>query len=288
MKFTDGYWKTREGLTVLRGTQIVGVRTSADTLTAYVAAGRVAGRGDTLNRPLLTVTLTGVADGVIRVRLAHHLGGLPAHPRFDVAGEGGSVVEGGRTLTAGRLSATFADDGDWLLTFRDGDRVVTSSIPRSIAHVTGPEGTFTHEQLTLDVGEYVYGLGERFGAFAKNGQVVDIWNEDGGTCSEQAYKNVPFYVSNRGYGVFVDSPDRVSFEVAGKWMSADVINVSSSGSSVAKGESLRDTALTLRAAGADGASSTTVGETFVECDMPLSWNRPARWHRLQEASSAMV
>jgi aspartate carbamoyltransferase catalytic subunit len=44
---------------------------------------------------------------------------------------------------------------------------------------------------------------------------------------------------------------RVSFEVAGKWMSADVINVSASGSSVAKGESLRDTALTLRAAGAD-------------------------------------
>jgi aspartate carbamoyltransferase catalytic subunit len=43
----------------------------------------------------------------------------------------------------------------------------------------------------------------------------------------------------------------VSFEVAGKWMSADVINVSASGSSVAKGESLRDTALTLRAAGAD-------------------------------------
>jgi aspartate carbamoyltransferase catalytic subunit len=44
---------------------------------------------------------------------------------------------------------------------------------------------------------------------------------------------------------------RVSFEVAGKWMSADVINVSAAGSSAAKGESLRDTALTLRAAGAD-------------------------------------
>jgi aspartate carbamoyltransferase catalytic subunit len=44
---------------------------------------------------------------------------------------------------------------------------------------------------------------------------------------------------------------RVSFEVAGKWMSADVINVSAAGSSTAKGESLRDTALTLRAAGAD-------------------------------------
>ncbi len=44
---------------------------------------------------------------------------------------------------------------------------------------------------------------------------------------------------------------RVSFEVAGKWMSADVINVSAAGSSVGKGESLRDTALTLAAAGAD-------------------------------------
>src|ERR1700744_3152813 len=52
---------------------------------------------------------------------------------------------------------------------------------------------------------------------------------------------------------FYDNPTRrrVSFEVAGKWMSADVINVSASGSSVSKGESLRDTALTLRAAGAD-------------------------------------
>jgi aspartate carbamoyltransferase catalytic subunit len=44
---------------------------------------------------------------------------------------------------------------------------------------------------------------------------------------------------------------RVSFEIAGKWMSADVVNVSASGSSVGKGESLRDTAATLEAAGAD-------------------------------------
>ena len=44
---------------------------------------------------------------------------------------------------------------------------------------------------------------------------------------------------------------RVSFEVAGKWMSADVINVSAGGSSVGKGESLRDTAETLAATGAD-------------------------------------
>jgi aspartate carbamoyltransferase catalytic subunit len=44
---------------------------------------------------------------------------------------------------------------------------------------------------------------------------------------------------------------RVSFEIAAKWMSADVVNVAAGGSSVGKGESLRDTALTLAAAGAD-------------------------------------
>ncbi|GAA4537461.1 aspartate carbamoyltransferase catalytic subunit [Pseudonocardia xishanensis] len=44
---------------------------------------------------------------------------------------------------------------------------------------------------------------------------------------------------------------RVSFEIAGKWMSADTINISAKGSSVSKGESLRDTALTVSAMGAD-------------------------------------
>ncbi|WIM68916.1 aspartate carbamoyltransferase catalytic subunit [Corynebacterium breve] len=44
---------------------------------------------------------------------------------------------------------------------------------------------------------------------------------------------------------------RASFETAGKWMSADVINISASSSSVKKGESLKDTALTLSSIGAD-------------------------------------
>jgi len=45
---------------------------------------------------------------------------------------------------------------------------------------------------------------------------------------------------------------RSSFELAGKWLSADVINVSAKGSSVSKGESLRDTAQTVAAMGVDG------------------------------------
>ena len=45
---------------------------------------------------------------------------------------------------------------------------------------------------------------------------------------------------------------RTSFEIAGKWLSADVINVSAKGSSASKGESLRDTVLTVCAMGVDG------------------------------------
>ena len=44
---------------------------------------------------------------------------------------------------------------------------------------------------------------------------------------------------------------RSSFELAGKWLSADVINISGKGSSTSKGESLRDTVLTVTAMGVD-------------------------------------
>ena len=44
---------------------------------------------------------------------------------------------------------------------------------------------------------------------------------------------------------------RTSFEIAGKWMSADTINVSAKGSSVSKGESMKDTLLTLDSMGVD-------------------------------------
>jgi alpha-D-xyloside xylohydrolase len=104
--------------------------------------------------------------------------------------------------------------GDWRIDFKDGERVITSSGWRGMGFIDTAEGHYIHEQLNLGVGECVYGLGERFTPFVKNGQVVDLWNEDGGTSSELAYKNIPFYLTNRGYGVFVNHPELVSFEIA--------------------------------------------------------------------------
>jgi alpha-D-xyloside xylohydrolase len=91
---------------------------------------------------------------------------------------------------------------------------VTSSPYKALGLMDKPgAGLFTREQLTLGVGELVYGLGERFSAFAKNGQTIDMWNADCGTCSDKGYKDVPFFLTSKGYGVLVNSPDKISFEI---------------------------------------------------------------------------
>jgi aspartate carbamoyltransferase catalytic subunit len=66
-------------------------------------------------------------------------------------------------------------------------------------------------------------------------------------------KKVPALRGRTVVNLFYESSTRtrISFEIAAKRLSADVINFSTSGSSVSKGESLKDTALTLQAMGAD-------------------------------------
>src|SRR6059058_1687262 len=66
-------------------------------------------------------------------------------------------------------------------------------------------------------------------------------------------KKVPALRGRTVVNLFYESSTRtrISFELAAKRLSADVINFSASGSSVSKGESLKDTALTLEAMGAD-------------------------------------
>lgn len=72
-----------------------------------------------------------------------------------------------------------------------------------ISTISTPDGNYMRAQMNLDIGEKVYGLGERFTPYVKNGQTVETWNEDGGTCTEISYKSIPFYITNRNYGVLV-------------------------------------------------------------------------------------
>lgn len=73
------------------------------------------------------------------------------------------------------------------------------------------------------------------------------------TLQGREMKKLPTLRGRTIFTLFYENSTRTrsSFETAGKWMSADVINISASSSSVKKGESLKDTAQTLRAVGAD-------------------------------------
>lgn len=53
---------------------------------------------------------------------------------------------------------------------------------------------------------------------------------DGGTSSDQAYKCVPFYITNRNYGVFINHPGEVEVEVGSEKVSR--VGVSVAGSSL--------------------------------------------------------
>ncbi|MBK8020953.1 MAG: alpha-xylosidase [Chloroflexi bacterium] len=117
-------------------------------------------------------------------------------------------------LKTGDLSVVVPVSGDWNYTFLRAGTPLTDSGWKATGLMRKDGETYLREQLSLGPGELVYGLGERFTPFVKNGQLVESWNEDGGTLSEYAYKTVPFYVTSEGYGVLVNHPGRVSFEVA--------------------------------------------------------------------------
>jgi alpha-D-xyloside xylohydrolase len=234
MKFSDGFWQMRAGVRALYGEQAADIWAGDHSITAYAPSKRVHSRGDVLNGSMLTVTLSSPLEGVIRVRAEHFQGG-ENETGFPLPGsvEGIGTVrvsdEGG-VLTSGDLVATLAKGEDWNLTFDGAGSPLTASGPKSIALMQEDGRSYIQQQLDLGIGELVYGLGERFGTFVKNGQSIDIWNEDGGTSSDQAYKNVPFYVTNRGYGVLVNHPGRVSFEIGSE--AVERVNFSVEGESI--------------------------------------------------------
>lgn len=219
MKFTDGNWLIRDGYTLSTAVQAYDFMEQNHTLTASASTTPLRGRGDMINTTLLTVHFHSPLPGVIGVKLVHFAGTVDHGPNFELAkgGDHAVITENDEyaELKSGNLSVRINKGAQWSVDFYRGNQRLTGSAFKSMAHVTEVGGnTFMREELDLSVGELVYGLGERFTSFIKNGQVVDIWNKDGGTSSEQSYKNIPFYVTNKGYGVLVNDPGGVSFEVA--------------------------------------------------------------------------
>ena len=221
MKFTSGYWLIRREITPLYAVEYADHRTEGNVLTVYAPGKQIEGRGDTLNIGMLTICLSSPMEDVIKVSIRHFEGAAYRGP-FAEARQTDPQVQIEETDTqiiyrSGRTSAVIDKrPGSWGIRFLDGERELTETSYRNMAYMQNSDTgrNYMVEQLALDVDESIYGLGERFAPFVKNGQVVDMWNEDGGTASEIAYKNIPFYISNKGYGVLVDNEGDVSFEIA--------------------------------------------------------------------------
>ncbi|NJQ03062.1 alpha-xylosidase [Streptomyces zingiberis] len=219
MKNSDSHWLLRERTDDVYVAEVADAVVDEDRLTLYSAVQHVGSRDSTIDSALLTVECSSPAEGVIAVRMTHHAGRLPRGPEFALAGQPGHVPKTRRDgtvveLSSGSLDLRVDTSGPWRLEFlSDGRRLTAAEGLGTGFSEAGGERHHSVAQLSLGVGELVYGLGERFTPFTRNGQTVEVWQADGGTATDQAYKNVPFYLTNRGYGVFVNHPGQVRYEV---------------------------------------------------------------------------
>lgn len=221
MKFTNGFWQTADGITPLYAVEYADSRVNGSELTVYAPGKHITSRGDCLNLGILTVKLTSPMEDVIKVSITHFEGKQYPGPFVQIADTNPNVTieesEDSIIYKTGNTRAVIDKRPDsWGIRFYDGERELTNTGYRNMAHMTNGKNhkCYMVEQLALDVDEYVYGLGERFTPFVKNGQVVEMWNEDGGTASEIAYKNIPFYITNKGYGVLLDNEGDAAYEIA--------------------------------------------------------------------------
>ncbi|MDR0943772.1 MAG: alpha-xylosidase [Ruminococcus sp.] len=241
MKFSDGFWLSRNGFDVNYAVDAYEISRIENGLKVTAVCQKINNRGMTLGGPIIEVTYTSTMKDVIKVSAVHFKGGIDNKPKFELNEDTGftpEIIEDEDCFKIISGSTVFKiSKNDWKTSFTRGEKILTGSGWRSLSYITKnssryyteksaanimrfwsyPETeirTFMRDQLNLSVGEKIYGFGEKFTTFTKNGQSVEIWNGDGGTCSEQSYKSIPFYISSNGYGVFVNSSDKVSFEVA--------------------------------------------------------------------------
>ena len=228
MKFNNGCWLFKEGCACFSPSEVYYTTVKDTEVTLCAPTHPIKERGDTLGGINLTIRITSPMPDVLRVQTYHHMGTVAKTPSFELNLDHPQTLQVEDkddilTITSGTLSLVITKN-PWSMTYMSGGKVLTKSGRRDLAlmktdykgdcyELNGDlENTYMREQLNIGVGELLYGTGEHFTPFVKNGQTVEIYNEDGGTSTEQAYKNIPFYLSNKGYGVLVNHPERVSFE----------------------------------------------------------------------------
>lgn len=249
MRPSDGYWCTRRGYNVHYAAQMCEIDVTDDSITVYAACHAIRSRGDTLGGPMLTIRFTSPLENCIKVTIDHYEGALHPGPFFELSEDSGfrptvqKHPDGCWELLSGKTCVRIGAEGEsWNISYWYDGILLTRSEGRTASYITLDPfrqhqaveetesrpfygrsdrscGSYIREMLNVSVGEYLYGFGEKFTPFVKNGQSIEVWNSDGGTCSDQSYKCIPFYVSSRNYGVFVNHPEKVEFEAASEVVS---------------------------------------------------------------------
>ncbi len=221
MKFNLGEWRMKPGVTSFNCEQIREIRLSEDRTRVWLFAVPYRRDERSMDGPVQEITITSPKRDILRLQTVHFKGDRQKYAKFDLEDDRlpleVSQTEGEITIASGDTRLVIQRKEPCAFTYYYKDRILTNIGLRygstMLSYVTTPEGPHMRCQLQVDVGEKLYGLGERFTPFVRNGQTVDMWNEDGGTSSELSYKNIPFYLSNKSYGVFVNEAGPVSFEV---------------------------------------------------------------------------
>ena len=207
------------GVTPTYFNRVDAVEVAERAVTLHVSSRPETARWATLAGHMFTVRMTAPLPDVVRIEIVHYKGRRRRGPHFEL--QGGSlplaVTDDAESLelTTGALTVR-VHKNPWRLDFIDAisGEILTSSPLKALGLMEKVgHGMHLREQLDLAPGELVYGLGERFSAFTRNGQSVRMWNSDCGTCSDKGYKDVPFFLTSRGWGVLVNSPGAVSFEI---------------------------------------------------------------------------
>ncbi|WP_028974587.1 alpha-xylosidase [Spirochaeta cellobiosiphila] len=218
MKFTEGQWLIKSEYNTLRLATVFDSQFDGSKYSLYVSSKPIETRANTIDQGSLTFEIEAPIPEVFKIRIYHHKGTSDSKVHFTLNTEEKGLLEclpGEHVdvLKNGKAEIHINKDDVDLSFYYDGQYLTGSKSNYSYYHVNRENTPFMVHQLGLTVGESIYGLGERFTPFVKNGQVVDMWNEDGGTSSQISYKNIPFYLSSRKYGIFVNEPGLVSFEV---------------------------------------------------------------------------
>lgn len=219
MKFTNGQFIIYPQYEIQNPQKLWQYKIYKKHLVLFTPFKLIEDLGDEISNGMFTITVTSPLIGVIGIKIVH-FDTIDNGPNFELNKENHEVniINKNKNIifSTGDLSLEISTNKELTFIFKHGNKVLTQSNFQSLALIKNKKNNqeYIREQLSLDVGELVYGLGERFTSLVKNGQTVNIWNKDGGIRSDQAYKNVPFYLTNKGYGVFVNQTQNVSFEIA--------------------------------------------------------------------------